>query len=799
MAPRMMTSGLAFQFRNLLARLPLSMACWTSLTGAAWVYDTLTAKQLPSTDMGQWIMYSRYYLGESLPAHRIPLGVSPLLPFALAIATRFSGDSIQAGIVISSVLFFLLLMGVYFVTRELFHDSISAVIAVLLVGFGEHLLVHLTAFGGLPQLAAIVSVNLGFVALLKIQRSVHQNSCWIALSLSCLLVCFFHFPSGPLYLATVAGSLAFVSCHKRAYAQQLIRRTCRYLLIPVAAWTIYFLAFFDQLIEYAKNRAGYYRTGVAVLADYISVDRSFSALVAIALACTFLLPLLTWRRNGRDIRGAAGLLQVWLLVPASFMFASHLLKVGTDYSRFLFYFVQPPLFALAYLLGVLARWPFEHHSALRSRAPGVLPVRFAGVWRWMFVSLIACVAANSARFAVHFYPDDVDYFSVNDHSSCLDVIGQLESYGDSSTVLAPLVESMWIEGLSGRGALFSNKLRFLYRPGEIDRALDADLIATGSDTAVENGFVYLRFQSVPGGIAFNPDVAVYHRGEYVSVVTLQDRLTTIEANIGGTSKKLNLARDFAYSCDAPEVDGSRVEVTSHYSLSGPSAEVTLTKSVVVSGESPVVEINLELVTDGNAGIAGCRFEIGDTVEPFRENNVNGLTSSPVNGARATSIVADNDRLTLYHTEVDGSSIATDLTLSPPISHWTLVPSTPGGDRSRFELAYSIAGQSDANLQVSIRPHVEERLREGLRVHSRSDLLTRYNLGYLVFSRLNKPAQIVYDTLGFPRVYSNAAYVVYMVPGMQVGASADKPVIGAPTRDYGVRSWQGDRDGRSEDS
>lgn len=772
----MMASELAVQFRKLLARLPLLMACWTSLIGASWVHDTLTPQRLPTTDIGQWIMYSRYYLGQSIPAYRVPLGVSPLLPFTLALATRVFGDSIQSAILVSSVLFFLLLMSVYLVVRELFHDSTCAVIAVLLVGFSEYLLVYLTAFGGLPQLAAIVSMNVGFVALAKIQRGVQGNASWILLSLSCLLVCFFHFPSAPLYLTTVAGSLAFLGCHRKAHARQLFLKACKYLLPPATAWSLYFLAFFHQLIEYARNSAGYYRSGVAALRDYLFMDGSFLAVVIMALSSMVFILLLAWRQNDRHIRGAAGLLLIWLLGPVTFMIVSHLLKVGTDYSRFLFYFVEPPLFALAYSLGILATWPFRQWSSFRSKPPRVSLIRLGSAWPWMIVLWISVVLGNSARFTMRFYPDAVDYFSIRDQSSFLEVVGRLESNRDAKTVLAPLVESMWIEGLSRRATIFSNKFRFLYRPGEIDRALAADLITTGSDTAVENGFVYLRFQPVPGGIPFNPDVAVYHRGEYVSILTFQDRLTTIDATIGGIRKRLNLGRDFERSLDAQLVnDGSRVEVTSHYSFNDPSSELMLTKSVVVSAESPEVEINIELTTDGNTNIESLTFQIADAVQPFREDNINGLTSSPLNQAHVTSVISKTNKVTIYHTEVDGSTIATDLTFSPVLSRWTLARRTPSRDKAHLELTYSVEKQSDVSLQVTVHPRVQERLRSGLSVHNMFDLLAHYNLGYLVLNRMNSHAQIVYDTLGFPRTYSNSSYVVYVVPGMRADASTSDSV------------------------
>ncbi len=50
-----------------------------------------------SGDFGQWLMVSRYYSGEDVPAYRDVFGVAPLVPLVLAaLKMLFAGNSLLA-------------------------------------------------------------------------------------------------------------------------------------------------------------------------------------------------------------------------------------------------------------------------------------------------------------------------------------------------------------------------------------------------------------------------------------------------------------------------------------------------------------------------------------------------------------------------------------------------------------------------------------------------------------------------------------------------------------------------------
>ena len=74
----------------------------------------------------------------------------------------------------------------------------------------------------------------------------------------------------------------------------------------------------------------------------------------------------------------------------------------------------------------------------------------------------------------------VNYFSVSHPSSLMDAIDWLRAQKNPKVVLAPFWRPILLEVFTGDPALYANKLRFLYRTGEIDRSLSADALPTAT-------------------------------------------------------------------------------------------------------------------------------------------------------------------------------------------------------------------------------------------------------------------------------------------------------------------------------
>src|SRR5207245_3560216 len=85
----------------------------------------------------------------------------------------------------------------------------------------------------------------------------------------------------------------------------------------------------------------------------------------------------------------------------------------------------------------------------------------------------------------------------------------------------PVREAKWIEGLTGRATLFSNAIRYSFRPDEWQRSLAADTL-TGSSGALVNEFFFARFAD-PGSSKHDRQgliIGANHGGEFVDLLSM---------------------------------------------------------------------------------------------------------------------------------------------------------------------------------------------------------------------------------------------------------------------------------------
>src|SRR4029079_9632348 len=95
-------------------------------------------------------------------------------------------------------------------------------------------------------------------------------------------------------------------------------------------------------------------------------------------------------------------------------------------------------------------------------------------------------------------------------------------------VLTSVRDGKWVEGLTGREALFNLPVRFAVRPDEWQRSVDADTILRSS-AALTNQFYFVKFSepastgsaTAPGAIT----ISMKHGGELGYALPLQQSAT----------------------------------------------------------------------------------------------------------------------------------------------------------------------------------------------------------------------------------------------------------------------------------
>jgi hypothetical protein len=538
----------------------------------------------------------------------------------------------------------------------------------------------------------------------------------------------------------------------------------QYLFVPASAFLLYFLIFQEEEIAYATNRAAAYRRGIGGLAEYFILDHWLAVLATIALLSLVLSAYSFLRYGSLHEKKMTAIMLVWFFAPIGFMFVSHFLGLGTDYHRFVFYFIQPPLLSLAYRVAhsirsvLMALKGAEHRLADRSLLH-IAASHKVHVAHTITLLSVLVVTVNTIRFTSQFYPQSLRYYSVPHSLSLIDLIAWIvATSGDKALFMPSLAEANWVEGLSGRGTLFPNKFRFLYRQGEVDRVLTADMFATGADLSIENGFNYLQFRrndnNEPRELAF----AVAHQGEYTEYIRLDDQLIVIEAIVDGVPRTFNFSDSFSQSGEPAIIVGQNtVQVTFDYVSTISRTALRATKTVTVSSDLSTVTVEFTIGSNPNIDINQIGIRLSGPVVRAGERTINQ--------AKIVRLAVKPDGARLYVREFHGSDVVTDIALSPVPLQIELLEnnSLVHASAAYLQLMLPFDQEPETHFQVSITPQVDTQLRKGLRVNRVDDLISAYDVGYLVFKNTDTQMQVELEGKGFTRVYSNWNFVVYRVP------------------------------------
>ena len=177
--------------------------------------------------------------------------------------------------------------------------------------------------------------------------------------------------------------------------------------------------------------------------------------------------------------------------------------------------------AITWLIGALARSTREMMPAVPQEA--------------VVIGVVVLVTAISTPFAVQRFGRQAVVYQPRDATALTSAALAIEDAlaGQSGAVLTDVRDGKWVEGLTGREALFSLPVRYAFRPNEWQRSVDADAVLR-STTTLTSGLVsamYIGEREVDGN-ALPTDllVRVNHGGEFVDMVRINP--AAVEINTG---------------------------------------------------------------------------------------------------------------------------------------------------------------------------------------------------------------------------------------------------------------------------
>lgn len=556
------------------------------LMGLVWV---LATTEIGSGDYGQWLMTARPYLEEGVPAYRAASAVPPVMPFLLGVTVRVTGDPLLGVHLFAVLLLVALGLSAYLAGASFFGTRWAGLLALVGAFLLTDRFMELFAFGGLLQAGAIVLLWLGAAALMRAGRPGRWEWAWWASGGLCIGLASVTHVGTATIVVPVGLVIGLLSAMRVAptWRQRLIRLAPLGAALAVAGayWLLFLL---PGGTEFARNPASLTYRGPLRLLEGLTAYWPGVLMIGLGLVGTGVG--LAGELHRRVI-GRWTILAAWMAVTLLVVMAAVWTGAATDYPRFATPLLAPLVIAAA---GAAVRLIREAGGWLAS----ILPSGSAAGWS---VSLVIALVMASVPPAVIAFGTQANGYRLVDRGSLVQAVAWIDgNVPAGATVVAPVREGKWIEGLSGRPALFSSAVRYSFRPEEWRRSLAADAVLRSAGALV-NEFFFARFtdgvaaSSVPRTLV----IGVNHGGEYLDLLKIAAPGTRLLEADGLTT--LATLPNLAGVARSATADGTTASVTSSWTAERHGGPVTFRQIVSVRDGSSTLEIRASAATAAPAG------------------------------------------------------------------------------------------------------------------------------------------------------------------------------------------------------
>lgn len=507
-----------------LAPLIVAMAVLAGMTLA------LAMSPIGSGDYGQWLMTSRLFLGEAVPAYRDLASVPWVVPLALAGIRTVVADPLAALHVLAAVLLVLLGASLFVLgtvtLRSRWGGTLSVVVGLLVTDR----FTDLFAFGGLLQVAAVAFGSFAVAALIRAARGPLTASRWWSLAAAALALAALTHVGTALILVPIgivlAASVGLLAMAQSGWDPEAVLRRLRLPAVGFALIGAYWLL---MLLP----ASGDYVTNPASLA-YRGPDRLWADLfgrwptaVVIVVGATALALAAIRSAFLRRIDGPL-LVALWAVLAWSALGWSLAAGSATDFPRFATPLVTPLIVGAA----AAVLW------SLRTLAASLAEAGWRGPPSLVIGGAVVLAVLVAAPLTIERHVRQADFYELRNAEALMAASAWLErELPADAAVLADVREGKWIEGLSGRPALFSQAVRYAFRPAEWQRSAEADALLRSTVT-LTSGYVAAQFtgraiaqpdgEPVPTGLVIRAN----HGGEFADLLRIQPSAVTVDETSG---------------------------------------------------------------------------------------------------------------------------------------------------------------------------------------------------------------------------------------------------------------------------
>lgn len=688
---------------NVELALPPATLAITALLASMLIAIALLIGTTPlgSGDYGQWLMTGRPYAGLDVPAYRADASVPPTVPLVIGIISRVGVDQLLTMHIVAVLIATALGMAAYIAGSSLFGrlaGLLSAAVALLVTD----LFLQLFAFGGLLQAAAIALLWLSIGLTWKVRTDPqHRRRSLVASAIAIGIGAVTHTGTASITLpVAVAVTLLAVGPRRnrlRSGLNDLVP-----LGLALAAVGIYWLfALLPGAADLARNPASLDYRGPARLVEALTSSWPTVAIIAIAIVS---LAEGAAREVIRRQIGPWSIVAVWCGVTLAVFGAALISGASTDYPRFVTPILAPFSIAAAGGLARLGTWAGR-------RASVATTIGSARGWGAVLAALLIIATMPAA---IGSFTDEAHGYQAADSIGLSEAATWIaDNVAAGGVVLAPAREGKWVEGLTGRGTLFANAVRYNFRPDEWQRSFAADTLLRSTGGALVNEFFFAKLSDggardgLPRGVV----IAANHGGEFVDLLRTVPFETTILGNDAkrlATFSNLSLASHglglrgsdaLAVSVWRGERAGSTAEL--HQSLSVHRGSSTLELSLAVPNSVPSHGLQLSLAPGGEDVLDAVTIDGQEANLTYRALG----SSAPrlrvvVSGSRANLTSGKNGTLVAHANGRRLRVLVTDLTAAPFPSAG-LHALDPAGLVDQYNITAALL-QRDPSLSARVR-------------------------------------------------------------------------------------------------
>ncbi|TMB82362.1 MAG: hypothetical protein E6J39_08950 [Chloroflexi bacterium] len=394
-------------------------------------------------DFGQWLMTSRYYLGQGVPSYRVVTDLPPLVPALLAVIRIGIQDPAIALQTLNILVLLGLALSFFAVGAVLLDDPIGGLLSAVVAFLVTDRFLELAAFGGLLQSVSILFINLAVAAFARAGTAGERSTRWWTLgSGSLALAALAHVGTAIIGIPIGISVAVFFLVQKRRLGWRRIASFAWPSVVVLAALALYlWVVLLPAGRDYVTNPASLgYRGPGRLLSGLFSYWPT--TVVMLVGGTAIVLGVV-----GELFRRAPGLhvaLLSWAVVAWGALLYASVTGASTDYPRFATLVLAPLVIGAAGALTWLAQ-------SLRSYLGEV-----AGLGGSPVVIAIGAAALIlvMAPFAVVRYQTQMSVYGSRDPDSLSGAVRYLDQAlgRDHGAVLTSVRDGKWFEGVTGREA-----------------------------------------------------------------------------------------------------------------------------------------------------------------------------------------------------------------------------------------------------------------------------------------------------------------------------------------------------------